>query len=355
MNKKSILIGALAVAIIIVISISHKSDSNQPASESVKVGVIVPLSGSAGAIGEEVKNSVDLPEVKNIERIYEDDQCDAKKALSAYHNLKLKGVNIFYLACSGSVMSVAPLAKENGDLILTAYAGSSEIRKTGPEVIRFVPDAVSVVDEMNAYLTQDETKKYAILYENLDYPKSATDALVQKLGDQIVFTEGYNGEETSFKSQLLKFKNKDIDGVIMVPVSEKAAQIILKELQQLRLINEKTQIIGDVNLCDYSFKPSDFGLHGLCWRAGISNSGFDAFALAYKTKFGIEPQYPFYSAITYDVMHVLSDIVGDLKDPTPQAIIAELLKGKKGLITDYQFDAVGEVTNSGKYLERIEF
>lgn len=355
MKKKYIIAIGIIVVIIIAVRFSNKSKLNTASTQITKVGVIVPLSGPAGAIGEEVKNSVDLPELPNIERIYEDDQCDAKKALSAYQNLKIKGVKIFYIACSGSIMSLAPLAKENGDLILTAYAGSSEIRKTGTEVIRFVPDALSVVEEMDAYLEQNNSKKYAILYENLDYPKSAIESLKLKLGDQIVFTEGYSGDNISFKSQLLKFKNKDLDGIIMIPVSDKAAQIIFKEMQQLKTITTDTEIIGDVNLCDYAFKPSDYGLHGVCWQAGVSNPGFDQFASRYKLKFGTEAQYPFYSAITYDVMHILSSILKNTKKEIPQDIAAEILKGQKGLIAEYQFDANGEVVNVGKYLKKVEF
>lgn len=360
MKKSYVPVLGFVVIIIVISSFTRIGGTKNPDQQSkevskTKIGVIVPLSGPAGAIGEEVKNSVDLPDLKNVERLYEDDQCDAKKALSAYQKLKAEGVDIFYLACSGSVMSIAPLAKENGDLILTAYAGSSEIRKTGTEVIRFVPDASSVVGEMNAYLTQDKAKKYAVFYENLDYPKSALDSLKQKLGDQIVFAEGYNGDGMSFKSQLLKFKGKDIDGIIMIPVSDKAARIIMKEMQQQKIIGDGMRIIGDVNLCDYAFKPSEFGLHGLCWKAGVSNSGFDAFAAEYKARFGVEAEYPFYSAITYDVMLVLSDIISKANNATPQVIIAELLKGQKGRIAEYQFDEGGEVTNAGKYLEKVEF
>ena len=133
---------------------------------SIKVGVISPMSGAATTMGEEIVNSINLASTNSLSIVFEDDQCDTKKSISAYQKLKLQGTHVFYVACSGSVLALAPIAKQDGNLIVTAYAGSSEIRKTGDEVIRFIPDAVSVAEAMAEFAsTLPISSKIGLLYE----------------------------------------------------------------------------------------------------------------------------------------------------------------------------------------------
>ena len=88
---KKIIIG-IAVIILIVVGISYfgKNSSQPTAKESIKIGVILPLSGTAALIGEAARNSAILAKesfgkTKNTyELIFEDDQIDSKKTVLAF-------------------------------------------------------------------------------------------------------------------------------------------------------------------------------------------------------------------------------------------------------------------------------
>ncbi|NDE68133.1 ABC transporter substrate-binding protein [bacterium] len=333
-----------------IISILGSKRSQAPSIQSI--GIIGPFSGEVASMGESVRRTIDLAlatSTRAISPLYEDDQCDGKKAISAYESLKLKNVHVFYIACSGSVMAVAPLAKQDGNLIVTAYAGSSEIRKLGDEVIRFIPDALTVIDAMVANAEAHPMETYAVLFENQDYARSVADGLEQRLGKRIVAKEAYLSSDKSFLTHIAKVKAARASAIIYVPVSDVSAQIVLKEMKQLQV---RIPIIGDVNLCDYSFSPKDFGLHGMCWKANLSTPGFTAFVDSSKAAYGVAPQYPFYDAVTYDVMTVLNKLIPSVSSIAD--LKKKLLAGVSGPVTSYSFDMKGQLEGI-KYLEVVNF
>jgi len=143
-----------------------KEEQDQPA-----LGVIVPLSGSTATMGSSIVRDLQMLNLKTLALHFEDDQCDPKQAISVYRRLRLKSVKYFYLACSGSVLALAPLAKKDGTLIITAYAGASAIRTTGPEVIRYIPDALSISQEIVKYLRQRNDARIGLLHEEQDWQR----------------------------------------------------------------------------------------------------------------------------------------------------------------------------------------
>ncbi|MCB0336388.1 MAG: hypothetical protein KDD62_08780, partial [Bdellovibrionales bacterium] len=79
----------------------------------------MPLTGSGALIGKSIQGVTKLAQLNSIEPVFEDDQCVGKHAVSAYLKLRQQDIRVFYMACSGSILAIAPLAKKNGDLILT--------------------------------------------------------------------------------------------------------------------------------------------------------------------------------------------------------------------------------------------
>ncbi|MBI3260592.1 MAG: ABC transporter substrate-binding protein [Ignavibacteriae bacterium] len=81
-NMKKANTAFIAILVIILI-IASSMIFLQPASAR-KIGVIVPLTGKSAVWGEAVKESIDLAASgKNIEVVFEDSQCDPKKAVTA--------------------------------------------------------------------------------------------------------------------------------------------------------------------------------------------------------------------------------------------------------------------------------
>ena len=308
----------------------------------------MPLTGPAGSIGEYVKNAIDLAAAQNIQVVYADDECDTKKAVSAYQELKIKDVKVFYVACSGSVLALAPLAKENGDLIITAYAGSSEIRNTGDEVIRFIPDALSVVAVMKEYFSENPTEKYAIIHENQNYSTSLADGIAEALGPRLILQEAYASEATDVRTQLTKIKSSGADKIIVVPVSDKTAEIVYKQMKALGMT---TPILGEVNVCEYKPAPWDFGFKTTCWKADLGEEKTTDFSKKFKDAYGKDSQSPFYDAVTYDSIQILDRLMKKTEDISE--LKKEILAGVQGEYLTYSFESNGEVIGT-QYLRKIE-
>lgn len=317
--------------------------------EPLHVGALVPMTGSASLMGESLQGVIKVAHLKNLNVEFEDDKCEGKTALSAYNRLRSRGIRVFYVACSGSILALAPQAKRNGDLILTSYAGSARIRETGPEVLRFNPDAVSIAEKL-ALLITPELKPTVVLFEEQDYAQSLADKLQELLGDAIAHRISYRSDASSFAPEVLKVKQAGVASVFMIPVGDAAAQRILRQLSLTRVT---VPIIGEVNLCDFPFRPSDFGLHGLCVSARFSGSRFEQFIKDYKAQVGRAPAYPFYDAIALDVLLHLDVLAVRYKDPEP--LRAKLLEGFVGVFAKYSLSDDGEVIRGADYLETIRF
>lgn len=326
-----------------------------PASSVIKIGVISPMSGPAASMGEEVANTINLANTTSVALTFEDDQCDAKKALSAYQKLKSEDVHVFYVTCSGSVLALAPLAKQDGNLIVTAYAGSSEIRATGDEVIRFIPDGVSVAKAMAEYVSKlPAQSRIGLLYEEQDYAKSVALTLQNILGTRIINEEAYVADDTSFRTQITKLKGAHIDVLLYIPTSDKAEKIVFQQMQTLAYT---PHVVGDVNVCGYPINPKDFGITtATCFNAEFLNetAGYKQFIVAYKSRYGIDPSAAFYDAVTYDVVSLIEKFSrANRKSDFVPALKKYFLSGVTGEMSTYQFTQNGEVI-ADQYLKIVE-
>ena len=347
-NKKIISVAVFAIVVFVIIfTLNFNKEKEAPKI----VGIITPLSGEAASMGEFVKKAIELNPYNNFSTKFEDDACDPKKAVSAYNLLKLENVKIFYVTCSGSVLSLGPLAKQNGDLIITAYAGSAEIRKSGDETIRFIPDAESIGQPISEYIKNStKTNKYAFLYEDQAYSHSLINIIRPVLGANLVAEETYKGDAVDFRTQLTKIKGAGATDIIFVPVSEKPAYVIYKQMHELGMSQE---IIGDVNVCDYQKAPAEFNLKTVCWKAQLAPEKERSFNDQYLKRYSVVSGAPFYDAATYDSMHILDVVIGSVGRVQVSAIKKKLLTGVTGPINSYSFDSSGEITNVSDYLTRV--
>lgn len=334
---------------ILICCLAHAAFSE---TQKIALGVIAPLTGPAASMGESLMGAVKIAPQDALQIFYEDDQCDAKRALAAYQKLSRQGVHVFMVACSGSIMAIAPYAKSRHELIVTSYSGSAAVRSTGAEVIRFNPDAVSLAEAMAKLFVEElPYKQYAnvgILYEEQDYATSLAALLKERLGSRIILEESYLSVNPSFKTQVTKLKASAIDLLLFIPVSDVAARTLLREMKELHF---RKPILGEVNLCDYPFSLPSFELFGACFSAFIDGKGFTEFETLYRQKLARPSQYPFYDALGFDIVKAINDYVLTHKVFVADQLKESILAGVEGQVANYSFTPEGEVTNAGQYLK----
>lgn len=254
------------------------------------------------------------------------------------------------MACSTSILAVAPLAKKNGDIILTTYAGSTRIRELGRHVIRLNPDATSVAEAIPSLIGEGELPT-AVLYEEQDYTTSLSDKLQHDFAKEIAIQVSYHSDAPSVKSELLKIKQSGAKSIVVLPVADQTARTVLREMKDLKL---NLPVFGEVNLCDYPFKPSDYGLSGKCLSAQFEGSKYEAFLKEFEKKLGFPPAYPFYDAITFDLFRFL-DLLSPQEELSVSKLQSDVLQGFQGQFADYSLTPEGEARGSGKYLKKLTY
>lgn len=246
MKNLKIIIALSAIALAFA-SCNSCNKSKSTEKEVIKIGVMLPLTGEGASWGNNAKNAIELAvdEINKKETkykydfIYEDSHTDAKIAVTTF--LKLVDVDkVKYCIVdmiSSNVLAIAPIANEKKVIILSPGASNPKITDAGDYVFRNWPsDALQ--GEIDAYVASDtlKWKNIAILKINNDYGNGLADVFIKNLNpnSEIVANESYEKGSTNFKTQLLKIKNANPDGVYILSYPEELP-MIFKQAKELNL------------------------------------------------------------------------------------------------------------------------
>ena len=135
----------LVVLVLIIIGVVATSHSVSPSTETIKIGVLSPLTGPAPILGEwmlegnrlaaaEINANGDI-QGKQIELVIEDDACSGKAGVSAYKKLHAEGIAYFVgPLCGAARIPILQAAEGDGALLMTTGLALSErVRKTNED------------------------------------------------------------------------------------------------------------------------------------------------------------------------------------------------------------------------------
>ena len=241
-----ILVAALGLAL---------SGGAAQSAETVKIGLMAPLTGSWASEGQGMKNIVTLlAEQQNakggvlgkpIEVITEDDGGDPRTASLAAQRLTTKGV-VAVVGTYGSSVTEASQAIFDEAEIPQIANGSTAIRLTEKGFKHFFRTAPRD-DEQGRMAAQTigklGFKKAAILHDSTSYAKGLADeanALLKKQGVEVVFFDALTPKESDYTAILTKLKGANPDVVLFTGYYPEAGQL----LRQKKGMNWKTPFIG---------------------------------------------------------------------------------------------------------------
>lgn len=258
---------------------------------SLKIGVILPLTGSGSSIGEEVRNGMELARQKapNIEIIYEDNQSDTKLAVNAAQKLITQDkVNVLISWTSAASEAVAPVAGENKVVLLYGSTINGPALKYDYAFKNFA----SIEKDCSALAGLVKGNNVGMLGVIAD---STTDCLnAFKTSGLDVVAETYTKGTTDFRTAISKFKNLS-PKYLIVRAFPADTEVIIRQIKEIGLPNT-TILCPNISLikCDAKTTMEKYpdvlkGAIGTDFYIDLTNENMKKFSDFYEKSYNQKP------------------------------------------------------------------
>ena len=309
-----------------------------PAQDTIKVGIVLPLTGDQAKFGEIEKQSFDLAldeinkaggvKGKKLEFLVEDDTGRPEVGRSVAEKLITKDkVVILGGGYSSSVTAaVAGVAQQNRLPFLINTGSADDITEKGFDyVFRLNPPASEYSTAVEDFLaTVVKPASVAILYENSKFGTSSAKEFSEscnKLGIKVLLNEGYEHGGIDYKPLLIKVKQANPDVVYMVSYLMDAA-LLMRQSRELKL-TPKLFIGGGAGFTLPEFpqnagKASEKVLSATLWHETLPLPGATEYFKKFKARFNKDTEY--HGAEAYAAAYVIVDVLKRAKSLGPDDI-----------------------------------
>lgn len=324
--------------------------------ETLNIGVILPLTGSAAVWGVNAKMGIDLAlsefemEGVSIKLFVEDSKSETKFAVSAFEKLiNTDGLHVVIGdIASSSVLAMAPLAEKNKVVLLSPGASNPNISDAGDYVFRnWQSDALEGKIDAEFALNNLKMKNIAVLYVNNAYGTGLKKSFVSRLnelGVKILIEESFEQGATDVRTQLQKVKKANPD-LLYIPGYPNEMAIALKQIKEIGL---KTQILSTQAFDDPKIiEIVGFAANGVIFsvpnKPDSSNIIVKNFILNYKRMFNKEPGVC--SDTGYDALKIIIWAMKEKRAKNGEEIKTALysMSNFKGAAGETTFDKNGDV------------
>ena len=295
------------VLLLILALICPSPSTAQTTTPKLRIGVIGALSGPARSFGEAMKNGVTLALEEQgdgvIEAVYEDDQFNNVKAVTAYHKLMSQDrVDVIFTTASGPSNAVAPLAQKDGVLVF-AWASDPSVSRGRDFVFRSWVSGQREGDKAASEALRLDYKRTAAYTFEADYAVSVREGFLRSFPkERLVAEETVTPSEMEFRPLLARAAKKAADSFFICLASAQNAALA----KQARAMGMTGIFFGCENLYnDENVRAAEGALDG-GWL--ITASSTDQFRDRYVKRFGTSDSLSG-AAIQYDIVNLLHELV----------------------------------------------
>ena len=303
------------------------SVKNVSAEDTVKVGIVLPLTGDYAKFGEIEKNSFELAldEInasggingKQLELVMEDDTGRPDVGRSVVEKLisKDKVVMIGGGYSNSVTYAVAGVCQKNKMPFLVNTGSADKITTSDWNYIfRLNPPVSHYADALTTLLADKvKPKTVAILHENSLFGNKGAKSFskfCEKAGYKVVLTEGYEHGGMDFKPVLIRIKQLNPDIVYMVSYIMDGS-LIMKQAKELKLT---PKIFfggaGGFTLPEFAQNAgvaSEKVISATLWHQVFPFPGAMDYYKNFETKYNKPTMY--YGAEAYSACYVIADVL----------------------------------------------
>jgi len=340
-NVKSIFLVLVAISVF-----AFMLPSQAAAADTIKVGIVLPLTGPQAKFGEIEKQSFDmaLAEInggggvkgKKLEFIMEDDTGRPEVGRSVVEKLitKDKVVMLGGGYSSSVVYGVAGVAQQNRVPFLINTGAADKITEQGWDYIfRLNPPVSEYASGVETFLAEVVKPKDAvILHENSLFGTKGAKAFkksCKKLGIKVLMTEGYEHGGIDFKPVLVKVKQLNPDLVYMISYIMDAS-LLMRQARELKL-TPRLFVGGAAGFTLPEFdqnagKAANFVVSATLWHQVLPLPGAMDYFNRFKARYNKDTEY--HGAEAYAAAYVIKDVLQRAKSFSPEDIKQALSETK---------------------------
>ncbi len=327
-----------------------------------KIGAMDALSGVAESYGnpilqakllavEEI-NAAGGIDGRMLELIVEDSKCAAQDAITAYNKLTdVDGVKIILGGtCSGSTLGAAPLAEQEGVVMLSASATSPDIAGAGDYIFRTAINDLQLGIDIGNTLWVDGIRSIATMTESTDYAEGARSTSVarfQELGGSVVAEEGFSSEVVDFRSQLTKLINANPDAILLATQGEAAGGTIMKQVRELGYDGPiYSEIVPSQPVALNIAGDAATGLKAIIPNPDLTTDTGKQFLTNFRERYNTVATLPWFQGSAYDDVYIAAECLKETGDDQNADGFRDCLYDLtwSGAIGDnYSFDENGDV------------
>lgn len=332
------------------------------AADTIKIGLMAPLTGSWASEGQEMKRNVELLAAeqnarggllgKKVEVLVEDDGGDPRTASLAAQRLTTKGI-VAVIGTYGSAVTEASQTIFDEGGVLQVANGSTAVRLT-EKGLKYFFRTCPRDDEQGrvgaAILEKTKAKKVALLHDSSAYSKGLADeisAILKARKVEIVFFDALTPKEQDYSAILTKLKAAAPDVVFFTGYYPEAGLL----LKQKRQMGWKVPFIGgdainNPDLVKIAGKEAALGFQFLSPPVpkDLDTPEAKAYVASYQAKYGEAPN-SIYGVLAGDGFRVVAKAIEATKSTSAEKLREYLTTGLKnfpGFTGKIEFNAKGD-------------
>jgi branched-chain amino acid transport system substrate-binding protein len=316
-----------AIVLISIFCVMSLMLTGASAADTVKVGIVLPLTGPQAKFGEIEKNSFDLAleEInaaggingKKLELVMEDDTGRPDVGRSVVEKLitKDKVVMVGGGYSSSVTYAAAGVCQQNQMPFLVNTGSADKITTSGWDYIyRLNPPVSHYADAITTLLAEKvKPKTVVILHENSLFGTkgaSSFEKICDTAGYKVLLKEGYEHGGIDFKPVLIRIKQLNPDVVYMVSYIMDAS-LLMKQAKELKL-TPKMFIGGAAGFTLPEFQQnagvaSDKVISATLWHQVLPFPGAMDYYNKFVAKFNKPTEY--HGAEAYSACYVIADVL----------------------------------------------
>lgn len=290
--------------------------------ETIKIGVILPLTGNLSEVGENAKNGILLgleeanEQYKTSDRkvkiLLEDGKANPKDTVNAFNKLIYIDKVKFVIGeiSSGATLAIAPIAEQNKILLISPGASTPKLSDAGEYIFRTWHSTSYEGKYFAKYLYEEHlVKTIGILFINNEYGVGIVTRFSETFelgGGKVLFKESFDQNQTNFRPVLSKVKElaKRVEGIYLVSYYKEAG-LLIKQLREMKINSNLfcSDAIQDPKLIEIAGKAAEGLIYPHAKTPDSTNPVVKNFQIKYKEKFGKE--YGPTSDTAYDAFKLL--------------------------------------------------